>query len=87
MKKKSKKLKPLKSVYHNQIIETTQWSHQVTEMFFCGKAALNLVNGYKLELEIFNQLKSGQIIICTTFGSIIGIAKDCNDRFRLITLP
>lgn len=87
MRSKSKRQKPFESVSHGQIIESVHWHHQITEIFLNNHNAKTILPAYGLHLEIFAKLKSGQILISTTHGILIGIAKDCETNFRLITVP
>lgn len=84
---RSKSQKPFESVSHGQIIESIHWHHQITEMFLNSQNAKTILPAYDLHLELFAKLKSGQILISTTHGILIGIAKDCATNFRLITVP
>lgn len=84
---RSKSQKPFESVSHGQIIESIHWHHQITEMFLTNQNAKTILPAYDLHLELFAKLKSGQILISTTHGILIGIAKDCATNFRLITVP
>lgn len=86
------KNKPPDAVNHGDIVECSFWLHQVTKITLDGKEihslkAKRIAKSLDLRVSHFKKLQNGQIIICTTFGYIIGVIRDSTENFRVITFP